>query len=123
MPAPQERTEIDATDRAIIDILAADGRAANRAIAEQIGLPETTISARVRRLTDRGVVRVTAVSDWEAAGYTWAVAICIKVEGRAAVAVANDLAKLTDVFAVALVHGGYDIVAHALPPIATRCMT
>jgi DNA-binding Lrp family transcriptional regulator len=112
MSAPQDR--IDATDRAIIDILATDGRAANRAIAEQVGLPETTISARVRRLTDRGVVRVTAVSDWEAAGYTWAVAICVKVEGRAAVAVANDLAGLTDVFAVALVHGGYDIVAHAL---------
>lgn len=105
---------IDATDRAIIELLAADGRAANRSIAEQLELPETTLSARVRRMAERGVLRVTAVSDWEAAGYTWAVAICVKVEGRAPNAVADDMAQLSDIFAVALVHGGYDIVAHAL---------
>lgn len=109
-----DRALIDATDRAIIDVLASNGRATNRSIAEKLGLPETTLSARVRRMAERGVLRVTAVSDWEAAGYSWAVAICIKVEGRAPTSVADDIAELHDVIAVALVHGGYDIVAHAL---------
>jgi len=113
-PSAGERSAIDDTDRAIIDVLASDGRATNRSIAEKLGLPETTLSARVRRMAERGVLLVTAVSDWEAAGYLWAAAICVKVEGRAPTAVAEDMAKLPEVFAVALVHGGYDIVAHAL---------
>lgn len=104
---------IDATDRAIIELLAADGRVTNRSIAERLGLPETTLSGRIRRMAERGVLLVTAVSDWEAAGYSWAVAICIKVEGRAPTSVAEELEKLPDIFAVALVHGSYDIVAHA----------
>jgi DNA-binding Lrp family transcriptional regulator len=112
--SPAERAVIDATDRAIIDLLAVDGRATNRSIAEKLGLPETTLSARVRRLGDRGVLLVTAVSDWEAAGYSWALSICIKVEGRSPMVVATEMAAIDEVFAVALVHGGYDIVAHAL---------
>jgi DNA-binding Lrp family transcriptional regulator len=106
--------KIDETDRQIVAILAADGRATNRSIAARLKLPETTLSARIRRLGERGVLRVTAVSDWEAAGYSWPVAICIRVAGRGAGAVATDVAELDDVIAVALVEGEHDVVAHAL---------
>jgi DNA-binding Lrp family transcriptional regulator len=105
---------IDETDREIIAILAADGRATNRSIASRLGVPETTLSARVRRLGERGVLRVTAVSDWDAAGYCWPVAICVRVEGRGAEAVAADVAGLEEVIAVALVAGEHDLVVHAL---------
>jgi DNA-binding Lrp family transcriptional regulator len=111
---PGDRGTIDATDRAIVQLLADDGRATNRSIAERLGLPETTLSARVRRMAERGVLLVTAVSDWDAAGYSWAIVICVEVEGRAPKAVADDMAKLDEIIAVALVHGGFDIVAHAL---------
>lgn len=110
----QKRPAIDATDRSIIEALASDGRATNRSIAERLALPETTLSARVRRMADRGILRVTAISDWDAAGYSWATVICIKVEGRAPKAVADDIGELDEIIAVALVHGSYDIVAHAL---------
>ena len=44
--------ELDETDYAIIELLRADGRLPYRAIARELGLTETTVRARVRRLEE-----------------------------------------------------------------------
>ena len=53
----------DAQDKAIIAELQRDGRAPYSAIAETVGLSETAVRNRVKRLTDSGVVQIVAVTD------------------------------------------------------------
>ena len=49
--------QLDAVDRAIIEILSADARIPNNRLAERVGLAPSTCLARVRALRESGVVR------------------------------------------------------------------
>jgi DNA-binding Lrp family transcriptional regulator len=61
--------ELDAIDREILRILAADGRAAASRLAEQIGISRPAISDRMDKLERNGVIRgTTAVVDPAALG-------------------------------------------------------
>src|SRR5438309_9855333 len=55
-PAPG----LDELDRAIVAQLAEDGRRPYRAIAKDLGVPETTVRFRARRLQRDGVVTILA---------------------------------------------------------------
>ena len=101
--------ELDATDEAIIALLRADGRVPYRAIARELGLTETTVRARVRRLEESNTMRVVAVTDIEAAGFGMLLAIGVQVENRSPEAVAHDLAAIPEVFSVNVVVGAQDI--------------
>ena len=101
--------ELDATDEAIIALLRGDGRMPYRAIARKLGLTENTVRARVRRLEESNTMRVVAVTDIEAAGYSMLLAIGVQVENRAPEAVARDLALFPEVFSVTVVVGAHDI--------------
>lgn len=101
--------ELDDTDYQIIALLRRDGRMPFRALAKAIGVTETTVRARVRRLEDTDSMRVVAVTDYEAVGYSMMLAVGIRVEGRAAEEVAEELANYRDVFSVCQVVGTLDI--------------
>jgi DNA-binding Lrp family transcriptional regulator len=49
--------DLDDTDRAILAILAVDGRISNKALAERVGVAPSTCLARVRALCERGAIR------------------------------------------------------------------
>ena len=106
---PPALLALDATDEGIIALLRADGRMPYRAIARELGVTESTVRARVRRLEESGTMRVVAVTDIEAAGYGMLLAIGVQVESRAPEAVARDLASLPEVFSVNVVVGAQDI--------------
>ena len=101
--------ELDDTDNAIIALLRADGRMPYRAIARELGLTESTIRARVRRLEESDTMRVVAVTDIEAAGYDMLLAIGVQVENRSPEEVARELAGLPEVFSVNVVVGTHDV--------------
>ena len=101
--------ELDDTDNAIIALLRADGRLPYRAIARELGLTESTIRARVRRLEESDTMRVVAVTDIEAAGYDMLLAIGVQVENRSPEEVARELAALPEVFSVNVVVGTHDV--------------
>ena len=84
MPIP-----LDATDQSIIDLLRSDGRMPYRSIARELGLTENTVRARVRRLEESNTMRVVAVTDIEAAGFSMLLAIGVEVENRPPEAVAR----------------------------------
>ena len=84
---------LDATDHAIVEQLRANGRATNQQIAEKLGLTATTVSSRIRRMEDADQLRVVAVSDFSAHGYNFLMEVAIEVDGRAASAVAGELAE------------------------------
>jgi Lrp/AsnC family transcriptional regulator for asnA, asnC and gidA len=99
----------DETDHAIVELLRVNGRATNQQVAETLGLTATTVSSRIRRLEEANQMRVVAVSDFSAHGFNFLMKVAVEVDGRAASEVAQELAKLDDVFAVHLVTGRYDI--------------
>lgn len=100
---------LDETDHRIIALLRRDGRMPYRALAKEVGVTETTVRARVRRLEESESMRVVAVTDFEAAGYNIMLAVGIRVEGRPAADVAADLAVYREVFSVCQVVGSLDI--------------
>ncbi len=62
--------ELDATDRALIRALQADGRASIAALGREVSLSPSAVSERLRRLTDAGVVTGHTVTvDPQALGY------------------------------------------------------
>jgi Lrp/AsnC family leucine-responsive transcriptional regulator len=49
--------QLDKIDRAILTVLAADGRLSMSALGERVGLSKTPVQARVRRLESDGFIR------------------------------------------------------------------
>lgn len=57
MPNDLRPEPLDATDRAILRLLALDARMPNNAIAEAVGVAPSTCHGRIRALRERGVIR------------------------------------------------------------------
>jgi DNA-binding Lrp family transcriptional regulator len=51
------RPLVDAVDRAILELLAADARMTNQRLAERVGVAPSTALARLRSLRERGIIR------------------------------------------------------------------
>src|ERR1700761_5265271 len=57
----QTTLELDELDRGIVQALRDDGRTNNSVIAAKLGVAEGTVRQRMRKLTDAGVVKVSAL--------------------------------------------------------------
>jgi DNA-binding Lrp family transcriptional regulator len=113
---------LDDADRRLIELLMADGRSTNRALALEVGLTEATVGARIRNLVERRILGVTAVFDWEAAGYEWSVYLPMASTGEPPRKLAEQLATLPGVFSTSVVFGSVDLWAHALFPTRADLM-
>lgn len=109
IPGDSDLITLDDIDHAIIDLLRADGRLPYRALARELELTEVTVRSRVKRLEESGTMRVVAVTDIEAAGYQMLLAIGVQVEDRSPSDVAQDLAKIPEIFSVNVVVGTHDV--------------
>src|SRR3984885_15161246 len=49
--------DVDAVDRALLELLARDARITNQRLADQVGIAPSTALARLRSLRERGVIR------------------------------------------------------------------
>jgi Lrp/AsnC family transcriptional regulator, regulator for asnA, asnC and gidA len=102
---------LDELDQRIVDWLRVDGRRGLRDMAVEAGVQESTISARIRRLSDEGILTVTAVVDMAAAGYPYQVFCFIRVSGRPVEEVATDIADIDEVLALFVTYGEFDLIA------------
>ncbi len=108
MNAPDPH-DLDSTDERIVELLREDGRMPYRALAKALQLTEATVRSRVRRLEESNVMRVVAVTDFEAAGYDFMLAVAVQVESRSPTEVAKELAEFIEVFSINVVIGTYDL--------------
>lgn len=104
---------LDAQDKAIIAELQRDGRAPYAAIADTVGLSETAIRKRVKRLTDAGVVQIVAVTDPMQLGFDRQAMIGIRVAGPLE-PVAEALSAMPEVDYVVITAGSYDVLAEVV---------
>jgi DNA-binding Lrp family transcriptional regulator len=107
-------TQLDEFDVSLIDFLVEDGRSSTRKIAETIGLTESTVAARLRSLMERKVVRVRAVVDWRAAGFTDPIVFFLRVSGRPTSEVLAELKDVPEIQSTARVFGSADVIIRVL---------
>ena len=106
--------EPDELDWKIIDILSEES-VPNSAIAEQVGVSEGTIRARLKRLKESGVLQVRALINPEVLANKQLVVIGLTVaEARLLDAKAQEVAALPGVLSVSIASGRYDLMVEVL---------
>jgi DNA-binding Lrp family transcriptional regulator len=102
---------LDAIDRRIVDLLASDGRASIREVAERARIGRATAYNRIQRLQDTGIVRgFTVVLDPRKAGVGLAAYVYIKIDQHAWRTVGQLVAQVPGVEHVSLVSGEFDLL-------------
>ena len=100
---------LDGKDRAIIELLQADGRMPFTKVAAEVGLTEGAIRQRVQRLTDAGVMQIVAVTDPMSLGMRRVALIGARVSGDAE-ATAASLSEMEEVEYLVATAGRYDLM-------------
>jgi len=110
LPAPV--VALDDLDVSLVDALAIDGHLSVRELARQLSVAHTTITARIRRLEDSGLLRVVAqrdpvaMGDVNSVGYVW-----IRTDGDQSDRLAATLYDRDDVVFLANAVGTCDLIA------------
>ncbi len=104
---------IDEMNLAIINKLK-DGRVPYKKIADNLGVSEGTIRARVRKLTEEGVLEITGLVDPEAMPDMSVVIVGVKVKDMDLVKKGEEFSKLRGVTSVCVVTGRFDLLVTVL---------
>jgi Lrp/AsnC family transcriptional regulator, regulator for asnA, asnC and gidA len=111
---PQRYQQLDGIDRAIVDALRQDGRRAYRDIARDLGVSESMVRKRCRRLLRSGWMRILAISDPLALGVPVLATTYAKVRPAALEAVTDHLTGLDAVRYVGIGVGANNLVVESL---------
>ena len=100
---------LDATDRTILAALLEDARISQRGLAKRVGVAQGTITNRLRRLEEMGVIKgYTVLLDAESIGWTMTVITGLRIQKGTMIDVQQQIAAEPRVFAVYDVTGDYD---------------
>ena len=100
---------IDDTDRRILAVLLADARTSMRSIAEEVGVALRTVSNRVKRMEEMGVIHGYGVHiDAEKVGWTMTVLCGLRIEKGRLMEVQRRIAEDSRVFGIYDVTGEFD---------------
>ncbi len=106
--------KIDELDQKIIGLLSQDARLSNRKIAAELGFTEGTIRSRVKRLEDENFIRFTAVTNMEHMDTPHLAMIGVHAEQSMIKRVAEKIAEISEINAVIILLGRFDILAIGL---------
>ncbi len=100
---------IDDVDRRILAVLLADARTSMRSIAEKVGVALGTVSNRVKRMEEMGVIHGYGVHiDAEKVGWTMTVLCGLRIEKGQLMEVQRKIAEDSRVFGIYDVTGEFD---------------
>lgn len=102
---------LDKLDQQLILELQEDSRRSYVGLAKLLQVTETTIRNRVKRLIDKGVIRMTAIPALEALGYGFIGIVGLQVRLADLRTVAKQLAENSNVCYLANVTGRYEFIA------------
>ncbi|MFM6950208.1 MAG: Lrp/AsnC family transcriptional regulator [Novosphingobium sp.] len=106
--------QLDDLDRQLIEVLARDARVSNRKIAVDLGVTEGTVRGRIKRLQQDGLISFTAITSFGLADSARMAFIGVQAEVSDVREVARQIADLTQVNAVMLTMGRFNILAICL---------
>ncbi|MGI8881861.1 MAG: Lrp/AsnC family transcriptional regulator [Jatrophihabitans sp.] len=103
--------ELDDTDRELVELLRADGRASVRSLAEALHISRATAYARLDRLRSSGVVTgFSAQVHPERYGYGISAYVYLKISQHSWKAVRRRVQAIEEVWHAALVSGENDLI-------------
>ena len=106
-------TQIDETDRAIIEALQRDGRTPYTRLGAAVGLSEAAARQRVQRLLDSGVMQAVAVTNPLSHGKRRMAMIGVRTEG-ATDDIAKTLQAMSDIDYLVVSAGSFDLMAEVV---------
>jgi DNA-binding Lrp family transcriptional regulator len=106
----------DATDRAMLALLRADGRAGFRTVAESVGVNESTVRRRFETLLKRGCITVVTLVPAAALGFESELLFVISVTPSRLDAVARELVRYRGVRYVAATLGSSSLMCEVILP-------
>ena len=112
---------LDETDKAIIRELQVDGRIPHAKLAGRIGMSQAATRQRVKRLIDRGVMQVVAVTDPTVLGAGLQAMLAITVDEDARV-IADRLMERPEVDYLVLTSGRADILCEVVCADSTHLL-
>ena len=105
--------KLDPVNRRIIEILQREGRCPFTVIARELGLSEAAVRARVRRLTEAGVVDVVAVTNPLMLGFE--VMALVGVQANSDIqAVARVVSDWPETSYIVITSGSYDLLVEVV---------
>jgi Lrp/AsnC family transcriptional regulator for asnA, asnC and gidA len=106
-------TQLDSTDRAIIEQLQADGRIPYTRLGAAVGLSEAAVRQRVQRLSDAGVMQVVAVTNPMSLGLRRMAMIGVRSAGPTD-DIAKTLQSMTDIDYLVVTAGSFDFMCEVV---------
>lgn len=107
-PAPV--VQLDDTDRRVLAAIASDGRRSNRDIARELGISDSTVRLRIKRMEAASLLRISGQTDPYLTGQVdaWAL-VCLETVGDTAL-LAKRLATFPEVGVVAELTGAHQLL-------------
>jgi len=106
------RSGLDEIDIKILRILQENSRTPLREISKEVGLAESTVYERIKKLKEKGVIKkFTVILDAEALGFNILAIVLIKARAGKYTHVAEELKKHSEIVEVYETTGGYDMIA------------
>lgn len=107
---------LDATDMRIAYYLGADGSLSNRELARKLGISEGSVRRRLGRLTEEGLLRISALANLESRPDAFLAIVAVKIDGRRLTECAQRIASLPSVLTTLIVTGRHDLMAVIMAP-------
>ena len=105
----QSTLKIDETNLAIIKHLR-DGRKSYKDIANDLSVSENTVRSRVQKLTEEGILEITALVNPEALPGHRVVMVGVKLQTMDLINKGEEFSRLRGVVSVSVVTGRYDLI-------------
>jgi Lrp/AsnC family transcriptional regulator for asnA, asnC and gidA len=109
--APQD---LDRLDRGIIAALQVDGRRAYSRIADEVGVSESVIRYRVRRLEDAGILQIVGIADPLRIGFDLMALVGVKVTAGRLDEVCERLRNIAEVSYLVVTAGSFDLFVEVM---------
>lgn len=103
--------KLDGLDRELIALLSEDARVSNREIADRLGVTESTIRSRLKRMQSDGVIKITAITNTDMTGTARLFMIGIDAGYQAIPAISKALSQLSCISSVVVMMGRYSVFA------------
>jgi Lrp/AsnC family transcriptional regulator, regulator for asnA, asnC and gidA len=110
----REPARLDDVDRRIIAALQVDGRRPFSRIARDIGVSESAVRYRAKRLEESGVVQIVGIADPLRIGFDLMALVGVKVEPGRMDAVVTAMKALPETSYVAVTAGAFDLFAEVI---------
>ena len=106
--------ELDATDRALLVLLSNDARVSHRSLARSLGIAQGTVTNRIRRMEEHGVIQGYSVTlDPVQLGWSLTIMAGLRIEKGRMIDVQQKISADPRVFAVYDVTGDWDSIVLA----------